>query len=74
MHRLRTRPVTGIRHVMAAGRKPLTAVRFDPDLIEIIRSEAAARERSLAYILNEIVRQHYAAKGKAKPKVRAEAD
>ncbi len=53
---------------MPANRKPLTAVRFDPDLIELIRAEAAARERSLAYVLNEIVRGHYAAAGKATPK------
>ena len=53
---------------MAASRKSLTALRFDEDLLAIVREEAAARDRSIAYVINEILRLHYAAKGKAKPR------
>ena len=58
-----------------AGTLPLTAARFAPELMALLRQEAADRDRPLSYVLNEIVRQHYAAKGlAAPPKSRAAAD
>lgn len=50
-----------------AKAKALTAARIEADLLALLREDAAAQERSIAFVLNRILRQHYASKGRTDP-------
>ncbi|MDG3007567.1 CopG family ribbon-helix-helix protein [Paludisphaera mucosa] len=48
-------------------KKHHTNIRVDSDILERLDSDAAALERSRAYLINKIIREHYERIGGAPP-------